>query len=83
MTWEENQAARRSFEALDMSDATQVREGVRYIASIADDDEAAHGREDDLRERVLAAIASGAANASDLAREALRTSDIQFSRWCA
>ena len=47
------------------------------------DDEAAHGREDDLHHDVLRAIADGAHNPKLLARAALKTLDLKFSRHCA
>lgn len=47
------------------------------------DDERAHGNEDDLRHEVLEAIANGVPNAQELALEVLKTSKIDFSRWCA
>lgn len=62
---------------------------VDVIASVAEieaikmDDEAAHGKEDSLREDVLRAIADGHPDARGLAVEALKTSEINFSRWCA
>jgi hypothetical protein len=36
-----------------------------------------------LHQAVLVAISDGAANAVDLAREALKTQDVKFARWCA
>lgn len=64
--------------------AEDVCEEVEAIRRLAvDDDEAAHIREDALRRDVLSAIADGAPNAAELAREALATSKIKFARWCA
>lgn len=62
-----------------------VVEEVEYIRSIAGDDEAAHGAEDDLWEKVLKAIATGQYNftAHSLAGVALKTKEIRFARWCA
>ena len=63
-----------------------VEEVRRIVAQIADldcDAESAHGAEDDLHEAVLQAIADGADNAAELAREALETRKIEFPRWCA
>ena len=62
------------------------QEVLERIASIRDkqsDDEAAHSREDELREDVLQAIADGADNAQALAKLALTTNDIVFCRWYA
>ncbi|MDI3409550.1 hypothetical protein QKW52_15290 [Bacillus sonorensis] len=39
--------------------------------------------EDALHADVLQAIATGADNPEKLAAEALKTKDIEFSRWCA
>lgn len=52
------------------------------IYAARDDDEHAHNLEDALYIDVLQAIANGAPNAAELARDALRTQDIDFSR-CA
>lgn len=49
----------------------------------ADDDEYAHILEDQLYLAVLGAIAGGAANARELAEEALKTQALNFARWCA
>jgi len=47
------------------------------------DNELAHIKEDALREDVLDAIAAGATNAAELAEEALKSSDLDFTRWYA
>jgi len=62
----------------------QVKERVAKIVQIRSDDEAAHSEEDLLHFEVLQAIADG--NCEDpaaCAREALKTEEIEFSRWCA
>lgn len=67
----------------------EVRERVNAIADILagkvaapqGTDSAAHEAEDDLRRDVLIAIAAGTGWQADLAREALRTTDLDFSRW--
>lgn len=56
---------------------------VEEVKAVRLDDEAAHSKEDVLHEMVLRAIAEGAKNPRKLAREALKTLDIQFSRYCA
>lgn len=61
----------------------EVRERVERIAAMAGDPEMAHGEEDSLRHDVLLAIAGGAENAADLAAEALKTTNLDFARWCA
>lgn len=47
------------------------------------DDERAHGKEEELHQDVLTAIAAGARNPKALAAAALKTLDIEFSRWTA
>ena len=66
-----------------MMTVDEVRRRVADIAEEAGDDESAHSDEDSLRHDVLAAIAAGAPNAAELAAEALKTSEIEFARWCA
>lgn len=56
-----------------------VRNAVAQISENSGDDEMAHIKEDNLHRAVLGAIANGAPNAADLAREALKTEEIQFS----
>jgi hypothetical protein len=50
---------------------------VELIRLMADDDEVAHGMEDEFREAILKQLDS------PLAKIALSTSNIKFSRWCA
>lgn len=57
-------------------------EVVRALAA-AKDYEAAHGEEDALHRDVLAAIAEGTGTAAGLAKEALRTTELDFPRPCA
>jgi hypothetical protein len=61
-------------------DIRQLVEGVRLIAH---DDEAAHQEKDELRRFVLQTIADGHDDPAALAREALATAEIDFSRWRA
>lgn len=61
----------------------EIRARVEAIRALAWDDEAAHGREDELRADVLRAIAEGAPDAAALAAAALETGAIEFARWCA
>lgn len=56
----------------------ELRKRIRHIVNIRDDDEAAHGREDELREDVLKAIANGVENSQELAKEVLLTSDLEI-----
>jgi len=66
----------------------RVEEVIERVASIrerAGDDEIAHIAEDHLWYDVLCFIAYkkiDMATASTLAREALKTKEIDFSRWC-
>ncbi len=62
---------------------SMVRDRVEQIRLKAGDDEAAHSMEDSLRDDVLKAIAYGAPEPESLAYEALKTSEIEFARWCA
>ncbi|QBJ94514.1 hypothetical protein D0Z67_29545 (plasmid) [Streptomyces seoulensis] len=63
-------------------DMQEINERVAQIAASGDDEEQ-HGMEDSLYEDVLKAIAEGAPNASELAAAALKTKDMDFSRWYA
>lgn len=61
-----------------------VKKRVEYIKSIMDDDEAAHGMEDDLHQAVLRAIAYGTCtDPTGCAEAALETLKLDFARWCA
>lgn len=68
-------------------DANMTTEDVAHrlaaIHAVQHDDEVAHGLADTLHRDVLAAIASGAPDASILAAAALRTETLDFARWCA
>lgn len=61
----------------------ECRARVEAIRAAAEDDEAAHGMEDDLHFDVLKAIAAGASNGKALATEAIKTAQIEFARWTA
>lgn len=61
----------------------EVEAAVEAIRRKVGDDEVAHIEEDRLHGAVLQAIANGADNPSALAAAALKTSEIQFSRWSA
>lgn len=61
-----------------------VEVALESIRRIADDDEAAHGLEDDLYTHVLEAIRDGVAeDPVMMAALALTSKDIHFARWCA
>ena len=61
----------------------ELKAKIRLIRKRSCDDACAHGMEDNLREEVLKEIANGAKNGQELAIEVLKTSDIDFCRWCA
>lgn len=58
----------------------EVRERVASIRAQSDDDERAHGLEDQLHQDVLRYLAD---NGHRIAAEALTTLEIDFARWCA
>lgn len=62
----------------------EVEAAVERIKEMAGDDEAAHAAEDELHQRVLEAIANDqCAEPETCATIALKTKEIQFSRWYA
>lgn len=60
-----------------------VLDEVERIKEIAGDDEMAHSAEDELHQDVLKFIALGQDENGKLAQAALKTKEIEFSRWCA
>jgi plasmid stability protein len=56
---------------------------VDAVRAASADDECAHAEEDRLHQSVLRAIANGHADPASLAAAALKTTDIDFSRWYA
>lgn len=62
----------------------EVKARVAEIEAVKSDDEGAHSMEDELHQDVLQAIADGTADdPAGCAREALKTHEIDFCRWCA
>lgn len=66
----------------------EVKDEVKRIKSISNDDEMAHAAEDDLRERFLKYVIScpnyvTKAELKELAVEVMKTSKIKFGRWTA
>lgn len=59
--------------------AAIVRGELRYPGGV---EPQAHAEEDALHQGVLRAIAKGAPDGAELARAALQTLSIAFSRWC-
>ena len=74
--------ARQQAQQRDMT-VEQVREGVERVRAVAADDEQAHMSRDGIWLSVLRAIAEGMDDPQALARAALATEDIEFSRWYA
>lgn len=65
-------------------DPEWVQKQVEAVRAKADDDEVAHGMEDDLHHQVLQAIAlERAVEPERCAAAALKTMEISFARWCA
>lgn len=62
---------------------SEVKKRVKDIKESAGDYESAHSMEDDLYLDVLNAIADGAKDAAELAKEAIKTTKINFPRHCA
>ena len=63
-------------------DRGAVRIRVQDIQAISGDDESAHSAEDELYRDVLRYYANGGTD-PELAKEALKTLDLEFERWCA
>jgi len=62
-----------------------VKRFLRKVEKFAEEDdfEAAHSTEIDLWYVVLRAVAGGAENAQELAKEALKSQELEFGRYCA
>ncbi len=61
-----------------------IKSMVADIKSVMDDDERAHGMEDTLHQKVLLEIAAFAPEPyNQMALEALKTEQLDFSMWCA
>lgn len=61
-----------------------VKARVAEMVAMKADDEQAHSEEDALHQDVLRAIADGRCDdPAACAREALKTTEIDFSRWCS
>jgi hypothetical protein len=63
--------------------AAGVEAEVERIRQVSADPEVAHYDEDRLHQSVLALIADGHPDAAAIARAALTTTDLDFSRWYA
>ncbi|UXC68588.1 hypothetical protein N4627_05685 [Limosilactobacillus vaginalis] len=62
---------------------SEVKDTVRTITECKDDFEMAHEMEDDLYKDVLKEMIAGNPEAQAMAREALKTKQIDFARYCA
>ena len=61
-----------------------IRAWVAVIAGMANDPEAAHSEEDEMKDCVLRAIENGSAGGdAECAAEALKSCDLDFPRWYA
>lgn len=61
-----------------------IKEVVSDIEKIREDDEEAHGKEDDLYRDFVKYIArTGTKEQKEKAKEILKTSNIEFARWYA
>jgi hypothetical protein len=58
-------------------------EAIKHYACNKNDPEMAHGMEDDMFIDVLRAIADGAPDAQELAREAIKSVLLDYPRWYA
>lgn len=64
----------------------EAKERVSDIRAIRRDDEVAHSREDSLYFDFVYAIADGTVSglsAAEIAKEIIKTREIDFCRWCA
>ena len=69
-----------------MTNLDLIKNSLKELKSMKGDDEKAHSFEDDLRTAVLKDIASGKYSKEEcvvFAKEVLKTSKIEFERWCA
>jgi UDP-N-acetyl-D-mannosaminuronate dehydrogenase len=62
----------------------EIKEKLKYIKKISGDYENAHSYEDALMRQFIAHVAGVAdAELAEMAKEVLKSSDINFSRYCA
>ena len=61
-----------------------VKKSLADIEAMKDDDESAHNAEDALYASFIQHVADTAGgDLAEMAREVLKTADIDFTRWCA
>ena len=84
-TYEDRKKLQGELEMLTGETVTAAKMGelVSLLEQIADDDEAAHGAEDEIHALALAAARSRNPESAEIAAQALATAAIEFSRWCA
>ena len=65
-------------------DIEEIKKRIQEIASKSGDDETQHGQEDALRAAFIEAVArEGSYPWAEMAKEILKTDDMDFARWCA
>lgn len=65
-------------------DLEYVKQQVAKIDAMKDDDESAYSAENGLRAEFIALVAEvGSPELAAMAREVLKTDEIEFGRWCA
>jgi hypothetical protein len=65
-------------------DLEYIKLEVANIEAMKGDDESAHAAEDVLRAGFIALVAEvGSPELAEMAREVLKTDEIDFCRWCA
>lgn len=65
-------------------DLEYVKQQVAKIDAMKDDAESAHSAENGLRAEFIALVAEvGSPELAAMAREVLKTDEIEFGRWCA
>lgn len=64
-------------------DKDYIEREIEKIKAEADDDEAAHSKEDSLREYFISHLAERTDEIGDLAKLVLSTKEIRFGRWCS
>ena len=59
----------------------EALEAVKEIEAVIDDDEAAHSKEEDLRNQFISDIAKRRSKLGEIAQIVLSTNDLDFARW--
>ena len=61
----------------------EILKAIEDIKKVADDDEVAHGKDDDLREAFIEYVSKRTDSLGEKAKLILSTNDIDFVRWYA